>query len=167
MSMLIIRLMIMLPLRPDNDPIPNSRVIALLELFDLGLGVFFGLGGGVGVGEGGFVAADDLFTPRHGLHQSSRRKGTERSESFGKPGLDWSGRTHSVQMGVVSLMFPLLVVDVLPLVVAGLLGSTSHLVDHLLGVFFLLRRMDGGAGWRGFFLDLQRDVSYNRSVSKE
>lgn len=36
-------------------------------------------------------------------------------------------------------MRTLLVVDVLPLLVTGGLGLASHLVDHLLSVFFLQR----------------------------
>jgi hypothetical protein len=38
---------------------------------------------------------------------------------------------------VVGLVGTLLVVDVLPLLVTGGLGLASHLVDHLLSVFFL------------------------------
>jgi hypothetical protein len=38
---------------------------------------------------------------------------------------------------VVGLVGTLLVVDVLPLLVTGGLGHASHLVDHLLSVFFL------------------------------
>ena len=40
-------------------------------------------------------------------------------------------------MLVVGLVGTLLVVDVLPLLVTGGLGLASHLVDHLLSVFFL------------------------------
>jgi hypothetical protein len=50
-----------------------------------------------------------------------------------------TSRTHSVVVLVVGLVGTLLVVDVLPLLVTGGLGLASHLVDHLLSVFFLQR----------------------------